>query len=278
MIMKHLFRREEREAVEDKFCEEPIYEAMRVPCQAMMNEAQTFALHPSELFYHVMFTIDDIRSRKLTAARRYCDKAIWDDILSDIRDKAEDCDQEEVNHVVGMILYGTAMVLIWSGKPTYTSVIGVLMKQVEAHIPDYTDKMNKKFNDGFSIPEVGALRQSIADYLDSERQISVEMDELMDAIPLASAKTPTISVPVSIGLARGKETSVLVVLEAMYKAGWLVDAKKKPLTNRDETLKQIMKNAFGKENTNVSQLLGSLKNRNKSKDKKMIFDELLKQI
>lgn len=276
--MKHLFRREEREAVEDKFCEEPIYEAMRVPCQAMMNEAQTFALHPSELFYHVMFTIDDIRSRKLTAARRYCDKAIWDDILSDIRDKAEDCDQEEVNHVVGMILYGTAMVLIWSGKPTYTSVIGVLMKQVEAHIPDYTDKMNKKFNDGFSIPEVGALRQSIADYLDSERQISVEMDELMDAIPLASAKTPTISVPVSIGLARGKETSVLVVLEAMYKAGWLVDAKKKPLTNRDETLKQIMKNAFGKENTNVSQLLGSLKNRNKSKDKKMIFDELLKQI
>ena len=276
--MKHLFRREEREAVEDKFCEEPIYEAMRVPCQAMMNEAQTFALHPSELFYHVMFTIDDIRSRKLTAARRYCDKAIWDDILSDIRDKAEDCDQEEVNHVVGMILYGTAMVLIWSGKPTYTSVIGVLMKQVEAHIPDYTDKMNKKFNDGFSIPEVGALRQSIADYLDSERQISVEMDELMDAIPLASAKTPTISVPVSIGLARGKETSVLVVLEAMYKAGWLVDAKKKPLTNRDETLKQIMKNAFGKESTNVSQLLGSLKNRNKSKDKKMIFDELLKQI
>lgn len=276
--MKHLFRREEREAVEDKFCEEPIYEAMRVPCQAMMNEAQTFALHPSELFYHVMFTIDDIRSRKLTAARRYCDKAIWDDILSDIRDKAEDCDQEEVNHVVGMILYGTAMVLIWSGKPTYTSVIGVLMKQVEAHIPDYTDKMNKKFNDGFSIPEVGALRQSIADYLDSERQISVEMDELMDAIPLASAKTPSISEPVSIGLARGKETSVLVVLEAMYKAGWLVDAKKKPLTNRDETLKQIMKNAFGKENTNVSQLLVSLKNRNKSKDKKMIFDELLKQI
>ena len=276
--MKHLFRREEREAVEDKFCEEPIYEAMRVPCQAMMNEAQTFALHPSELFYHVMFTIDDIRSRKLTAAQRYCDKAIWDDILSDIRDKAEECDQEEVNHVVGMILYGTAMVLIWSGKPTYTSVIGVLMKQVEAHVPDYTDKMNKKFNDGFSIPDVGALRQSIADYLDSERQISAEMDELMDAIPLVPAKTPTISEPVSIGLARGKETSVLVVLEAMYKAGWLVDAQKKPLTNRDETLKQIMKNAFGKENTNVGQLLGSLKNRNKSKNKKTIFDELLKQI
>ena len=276
--MKHLFRREEREAVEDKFCDEPIYEAMRVPCQAMMNEAQTFALHPSELFYHVLFTIDDIRSRTIVEAQRYCDKAMWDELMSNIRDKAEDCDQEEVSRVVGMILYGTAIVLIWSGKPAYTSIIGVLMKQVEAHIPDYTDKMCKKYNDGFSIPDDGALRQSIADYLDSERQISAEMDELMDAIPLASANTPTINEPLTIRLARGKVTSVLVVLEAMYKAGWLVDANTNPLTNRDEALNQIMRTAFGKKNTNVSQLLGSLKNRNKAKDKKTVFDELLEQI
>ena len=276
--MKYLFRKEEREAVEDKFCDELVFEAMRVPCQAMMNEAKTFAMHPSELFYHVLFTIDDIRSRTLVAAQRYCDKALWDDILSDIRDKAEYCDQEEVNRVVGMILYGTAMVLIWSGKPAYTSISGVLMKQVEAHVPDYADKMSKRFNDGFSIPDATALRQSITDYLESERQISAEIEEVMDEIPLASVKAPTISEPVTIGLAKGKETSVLVVLEAMYKAGWLVDADKKPLTNRDEALKQIMKNAFGKDNTNVSQLLGSVKNRNKAKGKQSIFDELLEQI
>lgn len=278
MKMKYLFRREEREAVEDKFCDELMFEAMRVPCQTMMNEAQTFALHPSELFYHVLFTIDDIRSRTLVAAQRYCDKAIWDDILSDIRDKAEDCDQEEINRVVGTILYGTAMILIWSGKPAYTSIIGMLMKQVEAHVPDYTDKMSKRFNDGFSIPDAKALRQSIADYLNSERQLSAEMEEVMDAIPLATAKTPTISEPVTIGLAKGKETSVLVVLEAMYKASWLVDADKKPLTNRDDALRQIMKNAFGKDNTNVSQLLGSVKNRNKAKGKQSILEELLEQI
>lgn len=278
MKMKYLFRKEEREAVEDKFCDELMFEAMRVPCQALTNEAKTFAMHPSELFYHVLFTIDDIRSRTLVAAQRYCDKALWDDILSDIRDKAEYCDQEEVSRVVGMILYGTAMVLIWSGKPAYTSISGVLMKQVEAHVPDYADKMSKRFNDGFSIPDATALRQSITDYLESERQISAEIEEVMDEIPLASVKAPTISEPVTIGLAKGKETSVLVVLEAMYKAGWLVDADKKPLTNRDEALKQIMKNAFGKDNTNVSQLLGSVKNRNKAKGKQSIFDELLEQI
>ena len=276
--MKYLFRKEEREVVEDKFCDELVFEAMRVPCQAMMNEAKTFAMYPSELFYHVLFTIDDIRSRTLVAAQRYCDKALWDDILSDIRDKAEDCDQEEVNRVVGMILYGPAMVLIWSGQPAYTTIVGVLMKQVEAHVPDYTDKMSKRFNDGFSIPDDKALRQSIADYLDSERQLSAEIEDVMDAIPLASVKAPTISEPVTIGLAKGKETSVLVVLEAMYKAGWLVDSNKQPLTNRDEALKQIMKNAFGKDNTNVSQLLGSVKNRNKAKGKQSIFDELLEQI
>ena len=214
--MKYLFRKEEREAVEDKFCDELVFEAMRVPCQAMMNEAKTFAMHPSELFYHVLFTIDDIRSRTLVAAQRYCDKALWDDILSDIRDKAEYRDQEEVSRVVGMILYGTAMVLIWSGKPAYTSISGVLMKQVEAHVPDYADKMSKRFNDGFSIPDATALRQSITDYLESERQISAEIEEVMDEIPLASVKAPTISEPVTIGLAKGKETCGLSEADKLY--------------------------------------------------------------
>ena len=278
MKMKHLFRREEREAVEDKFSDELLYEAIQVPCQALMNEAQTIALHPSELYYHVMFTVDYIKFRKLVWAQNYCDKAIWDDILSDMRDKTEDCDQDEIKLVVGMILYGTAMFLIWSGKSKYTSVIGLLMKQVESHLPDYTDKISKKFNDGFSIPDADALRQSISDYLESEREISVEIEDVIDKIPQTAAKIPIFNNPAPIGIANRKETSVLVVLEAMFKAGWFVDAHNKPLTNKEEALRYVMKAAFGKENTNVQQLLGSVKNRNKARDKKSIFDELLKQI
>lgn len=278
MKMKHLFRKEEREAVEDKFCDELVYEALRVPSQALMNEAQTIALYPSELYYHVMFTIDCIRLKTLVMAQKYCDKALWDEILSYINDKTEDCDQDEINRLVGMILYGTAMVLIWSNKPKYTSIVGALMKQVELHAPDYTDKMSKKFNDGFSIPDADALRQWISDYLDSKRQISYEIDELLFDIPQTAVKIPLYNVPITIGIAKRKETSVLVVLEAMFKAGWFVDGQNKPLTNRDEALKQIMKNAFGKDNTNVGQLLGAVKNRNKAKGKKSIFDELLEQI
>ena len=278
MKMKHLFRKEEREAVEDKFRDELIYEALQVPCQALMNEAQTFALHPSELFYHVLFTIDDIKSRSILEAQRYCDKAMWDDILSDIRDKAEECNQEEIAHVVGLILFGTAMILIWSGKHVYTSNIGALMKHVEEHVPNYASKMSNKFDDGFSIPDANALQLSISDYLESERQLSNEIEVILDSIQLETINKPWTNEQTTINLAHGKETSVLVVLEAMYKAGWLVDANKKPLTNRDDALKQIMKNAFGKDNTNVSQLLGSVKNRNKTKNKNTIFDELLEQI
>lgn len=278
MKMKHLFRKEEREAVEDKFRDELIYEVLQVPCQALMNEAQTLALHPSELFYHVLFTIDDIRSRSIVEAQRYCDKAMWDDILSDIRDKADDCNLEEICRVVGLIIYGTAMLLIWSDKLEYTSIIGSLMRQLEEHVPNYTNIMSKKYNDGFSIPDANALRQSISNYLGSERQISTEIGVIMDLIPQTSYNKPGTEDQSTIYLAKGKETSVLVVLEAMYKAGWLVDANNNPLTNRDDALKLIMKNAFGKENTNVSQLLGAMKNRNKSKNKNSIFNELLEQI
>lgn len=71
---------------------------------------------------------------------------------------------------------------------------------------------------------------------------------------------------------------MLVVLEAMYKAGWIVGENGKKLTNRDNALKHIMKTAFGKDNSNVKQLLSSVKNRNKAKSKQSIFDELLEQI
>ena len=179
--MKYLFRKEEREAVEDKFCDELVFEAMRVPCQAMMNEAKTFAMHPSELFYHVLFTIDDIRSRTLVAAQRYCDKALWDDILSDIRDKAEYCDQEEVSRVVGMILYGTAMVLIWSGKPAYTSISGVLMKQVEELKELATATGSLAPGDRVqSSPAGDKMSSTVIKWIDMEHEVTRMIDELVD--------------------------------------------------------------------------------------------------
>ena len=277
MTMRHLFRKEVKEAVEDKYGDELVYEALRVPSQWMMTEARTFALWPCELYYHVLFTIDDIRSRNILEAQRYCDKALWDDIMSDIIDKVEECDVAEVNNAVGMIFYGTAMMLIWSGKTEYTSIAGVLMEQVEMYL-DGPYMICEKFKDGFSIPDATALRRSIAEYLDSDRELSAEIDELIVKTPYPSERQWQTEMPAKVRVAGEKESSVLVVLEAMYKAGWLVDENGKKLTNRDNALKHIMKTAFGKDNSNVRQLISSVKNRNKAKSKQSIFDELLEQI
>ena len=71
MEMKYLFRKELRDAVEDKYGEFRVYEALRIPCIAQMNESEEFALHPSDLFYHTLFTIDEIKQWSCVDAKKY---------------------------------------------------------------------------------------------------------------------------------------------------------------------------------------------------------------
>lgn len=48
-----------------------------------------------------------------------------------------------------------------------------------------------------------------------------------------------------IKIAKGKKSSVLLVLNAMYKAGWFTDKTGKALTNRDNALNEILMRALG---------------------------------
>lgn len=275
--MKHLFRLEERNAVEDKFGDDLLFEAMSVPCRSLMSGARTFALHPSELFYHVLFTIDDIKSKSIEKATVHCDKALWDDLLEHLRDRVGDEYYMEAQQATGMIMYVAALTLIWSGNPIYTSISGVLIKRVEEHIPDFSDTLYQKFTEGFSTPDGNELRQSINDYLESGKEISIVIEELLDNIPNTDFGQQHEEKTTLVKIAPRRITSVIVVLEAMYKAGWFVDANGKPLSNRDEAIAHILKVAFGEKNANVTQLLNSVKNRNKGKDKNGILSELINQ-
>ena len=89
-----------------------------------------------------------------------------------------------------------------------------------------------------------------------------------------SGRSDLLVLPVSVF-----ERAFVIELKAVKpKKGQKTVTREDMDNTADEALKQIMKNAFGKDNTNVSQLLGSVKNRNKAKGKQSIFDELLEQI
>lgn len=79
-------------------------------------------------------------------------------------------------------------------------------------------------------------------------------------------------------IAKGKRTSVLVILEAMYNAKWIHRSDGKEYTCRNDMLKDFMRVLFNEEETKtVKQLLGAAKHRTYD-GKKKYFDELMRYI
>lgn len=65
----------------------------------------------------------------------------------------------------------------------------------------------------------------------------------------------------SVRIADKKKTSVLVVLNAMYKAGWFEAEDGGELRNRDAALNEILRNAFGVDRpTAISQTINPSNN------------------
>lgn len=78
-------------------------------------------------------------------------------------------------------------------------------------------------------------------------------------------------------IASGKQTSVLVVLDAMYRAGWIKRADGSDYGSRDEMVGHLMSILYNKESANIKQLLNAAANRT-YEGKKKYFDELLSYI
>ncbi len=279
--MKYLFRKEENIVVEDKFGDDLLYETLSTPCKAFKNVARTFALQPGELYYNVLFNIDEMKMKGILEYQRYCNKALWDEMLSGFLDKADDVDRTEVERAVGIVMFATATVLIWSELPRYTSIASVLIRRIEEHLPNFCDILQCKFDSGFSVIDKVAIQKSIVDYLESDRNISAEIEQTWEE--LIYSTTPSIrhddtneyDAPY-LRIAHGKKTSMIIVLESMYKAGWIVDANGRALTNRDEAINYIMDKVFGEPDNNIAQLVNAAKDLTRNKDGiERYFNELM---
>lgn len=117
--------------------------------------------------------------------------------------------------------------------------------------------MDGEFRRGFRSIDENQFALIVNDYLQSDRLLSEEIDKVLDFMESNSVVEHHPSgVTCPIRIAKGKKTSVLMIFNSMYKAGWLTDVNGNTLKNRDEALNQILRNGFGVEKeTAISQTL-----------------------
>lgn len=271
-----LFRKEERDAVEDKYVGNVLFDALVGTCRRLMNGVCKFRLHPTELFYQTFFTLDFLKEKSLDEQKTYCNDELWDELYDYFcHEKGIEQAEEDVRFAIACIMQAVLELLVRSEDIRYTMVAAALKLQIVHHAADNVDKLDREFKIGFRSIDASKLASTLYDYLQGEVFYSDEIKKMLESLSDNNrAASIAVSTSPHVRIANKKRTSVLIVLNAMYKAGWFVDENGQPLTNRDDTLNEILQFAFNDSCTHIAQLLKPSNNSKKDKQSCLIKELL----
>ena len=247
MKIQHLFCSEECEAVEDDYGMHIVYRAFRSPCLAVANEARTFALHTSDLFFQCMFTVDYLKQISYEEKQGYCKYEFREVLLGHFKKKAKDADESEITLAVCMVMQALAEWLIRSGSE-YLPLAAILKEQMEASV---SMRLNTLFRHGFQCVKEKEMADYMAGYMTSEEEwISEELEHLLYDEKDGAWKEPEST----LRIAEGKKRSVVVALKAMIESDWVEDVNGGRPKNIEKAINEILRTAFGeKKKTALSQ-------------------------
>lgn len=279
-----LFRSDEREAVENSFGHEPLYSLLAGTTRRIMNGAETLVLHPAELFYQAFYIIDTLHGLPPREQVAWCGVELWDELYDYLRhEKQVAAPQGELQLAIATIMQAAYELLVRSADRRYLSAAAALKRALVKESGDsLSDLLDSEFHKGFKRLDEDEQAQLISPYLQGGRYYSDEIADLLDAMPPVAAGQEAVpaagqeALTSHVRIAPRKKSAVMRVLNAIYKAGWLVDEEGKRLTNRNTALRQILRSAFGIDCNHIDQLLNPSNNPDNAAKAKEDLQELIK--
>ena len=246
------------------------------PSKSLERKMSSVRLSPEEEFLEVMTLVDYAFEDHHKAEMDFM--GLHDQLFCDIRDLCTHAtDEKEVALAASEIIFVVSVLLTMTDIHSYRKMGMTLVGQISND--NYT-ALTELFNPYIERIGENKINTYLKEYLRSDNFISDEIHDRIQSVPklvkLPSA-TAASEQKSEITIAKGKKTSVLIVLNAMYKAGWFVDENGKELTNRDVTLNNILKYAFGiNKPTAISQTINPSENTDTKKQEKLI-DKLINE-
>ena len=247
------------------------------PSKSLERKMSSVRLSPEEVFLEVMTLVDYAFEDHNKAEMDFM--GLHDQLFCDIRDLCpNDTDEKEVALAASEIIFVVSVLLTMTDIHSYRKMGMTLVGQISND--NYT-ALTELFNPYIERIGENKINTYLKEYLRSDDFISDEIHDRIQSVPklvkLPSATAAASEQKSEIRIAKGKKTSVLIVLNAMYKAGWFVDENEKELTNRDVTLNNILKYAFGiNKPTAISQTINPSENTDTRKQEKLI-DKLINE-
>lgn len=154
----------------------------------------------------------------------------------------------------------------------------LLFEKMKDVVDEYLDgKKDVKKEEMMGAKKMRQLEEIVKALMERGRKLTAENALLREELEAEKKKAETPKVEKMTPpwtLARGKQTSMAVVLATMHQAGWFVDEEEHPVKGRNQVIQDFMKQAFGRDVKNLDQLLSTTRRRNKA-PLSSYFDELL---
>lgn len=181
--MKNRLLRHEKEAIHERYKEEPLYQLLYAPTKSFEREMKKFALSTDEVFMEVTDILDYFKSNK-KEARNYA-RSLFDTYFTDYRDLADNqVPDEEITLATSVVLYGVVMCLNQIILSTYNSLSAIILTQLtdpQNHVD--VPHLNETYNRTYYRLDAQQLQDAFVTYMKSERAISEEIKDMLAKLP-----------------------------------------------------------------------------------------------
>lgn len=276
-----LLTRNEKEDLRSRLLDaQLLFKAFQAPVREFEAEAKDFRLSPEEVFWQLVVQLDNIKEHPQDAILDV--RHMWNDIYVDYRDISNSDNDETVRLFATLTVLVVQVCLAAIDEPLYKNMAFDLASQLPTANNTFL-RMEAAIVNNIARVGTDKFETAIIAYMESDDDwLSEDIDEVLDevsALQIASTgseqKGETMSDKSTLRITPRKQTSVIVILEAMYKAGWIEKYDGSKVTNRDDVIKEILVRAFNADKVSPTQILQAAKDstRNKSGIDKY-FDEL----
>ena len=271
--MLRLLRREEKNHLRSQLLDNNlIFKAFQAPVREYeIKHTKGYHMSPEEVFWSIVIKLDYIKEHQEDAMQDI--RSLWNDVYMDYHDLSSDDNDETVSLFASLTVFALQVCLLRIDVPLYRQMALNLASQLALHNQPTKDMEASVLNNIAHIGE-DKFTGAITDYMASEDEwlsdeIEEELETLSESVPLGvihgRSSGEVQQTKPSYSIANKKRTSVIIILEAMYKAGWIEKTDGSKVTNRDKMISELLEHAFGISNVAITQILQAAKDSSKNK-------------
>ena len=271
--MLRLLRREEKNHLRSQLLDNNlIFKAFQAPVREYeIKHTKGYHMSPEEVFWSIVIKLDYIKEHQEDAMQDI--RSLWNDVYMDYHDLSSDDNDEAVSLFASLTVFALQVCLLRIDVPLYRQMALNLASQLALHNQPTKDMEASVLNNIAHIGE-DKFTGAITDYMASEDEwlsdeIEEELETLSESVPLGvihgRSSGEVQQTKPSYSIANKKRTSVIIILEAMYKAGWIEKTDGSKVTNRDKMISELLEHAFGISNVAITQILQAAKDSSKNK-------------